>query len=557
MTAPLRPAQAPGGAAGALGNTTVTIAAFLIFLAVTLLVIYRVSHRNATAASYYTAGSSFTGPQNGLAISGDFLSAASFLGISGGIALYGYDGFLYSVGWIVAWLVALFVIAEALRNTGQYTVGDVIAFRLRARPVRAAAAIATLVICLTYMTAQMAGAGDLVALILGIDSRGGQSLVVVVVGALMLLYVVFGGMAGTTWVQIIKAVLLMFCVIGLTFYVLGRDSLNLSSVFNEAAVASPLGTGLLAPGAQYGKTALTKLDFVSLAVSLMLGISCLPHILMRFYTVPNATQARRSVAWATNTMFVFYIAILVVGFGATALVGPAVIKAAPGGANSAAPLLAFTVGGALLLGIVAAVAFATILAVVAGLTLTAAASFAHDVWGAILSRGRNEAVDPRQEVRVARVTALVVGVLAILGGTLAQGQNVAFLVSLALALAASANLSTLVYALFWKRFTTTGALWSVYSGLVTSLVLILFSPTISGAPDSIIKGVDFAWFPLTNPGIVSIPVSFLCGWIATLAGSEQPDPAKYAEMEVRAMTGIGSGLPREELDPYEQWSATS
>jgi cation/acetate symporter len=527
---------------GALGNTTLTIAVFLVFLAATLLVIYRVSHRNATASSYYTAGSSFTGAQNGLAISGDFLSAASFLGISGAIALYGYDGFLYSVGWIVAWLVALFLIAEPLRNVGQYTVGDVLAFRLRARPVRAAAAIATLVICLVYMTAQMAGAGDLVALILGIHSRGGQSLVVVVVGLLMLLYVIVGGMAGTTWVQIIKAVLLMLCVAGLTIYVLGRDSLNLSSVFNQAAAGSPLGTGLLEPGAQYGKNALTRLDFVSLAVSLLLGISCLPHILMRFYTVPNAAQARRSVSWATNTMFVFYICIMVVGFGATALVGPSVIKAAPGAANSAAPLLAFHVGGALLLGIVAAVAFATILAVVAGLTLTAAASFAHDVWGAILARGRSDAGG---EVRVARVTALVVGLLAIVGGTIAQGQNVAFLVSLALALAASANLSTLLYSLFWKRFTTTGALWSIYSGLVTSLVLILFSPTVSGSADSIVRGVDFHWFPLTNPGIISIPVSFVCGWVATLAGSEQADPAKFAEMEVRSLTGIGSGLARE------------
>jgi cation/acetate symporter len=274
-------------------------------------------------------------------------------------------------------------------------------------------------------------------------------------------------------------------------------------------------------------------------LALVLGVTSLPHVLMRFYTVPNAREARRSVVWATMLMATFYLCTLVIGFGALALVGSETIAAAPGGENSAAPLLAFEVGGAVLLGIVAAVAFATILAVVAGLTLTASASFAHDVYANVIKRGT---ADPRSEIKVARLTAVAVGLLAIIGGIAASGQNVAFLVALALALAASANLPTIVFSLFWKRFNTAGTLWSIYGGLTSCLVLIIFSPAMSGAPNSIFPGVDFHWFPLGNPGIVSIPLSFLCGWLGTLFSRTGADPVKQAEMEVRSMTGIGSGL---------------
>jgi cation/acetate symporter len=524
-------------AAGTTGSPTINLSVFIAFVALTLFIVYKASTRNTTAADYYAAGSGFSGVQNGVALSGDFLSAASFLGISGAIAIHGYDGFLYSVGWLVAWLVDLLLIAELLRNTGRFTMGDVIAFRMKPRPVRAAAAISTLVISFFYMLAQMAGAGGLVALLLNVRSASGQALVIAVVGVLMVVYVLVGGMKGTTWVQIIKAVMLLLCVSMMTVFLLGKFGFSFSAILDRAAGNSPLGEGLLGPGGWYGKNAITELDFVSLAMALVLGISSLPHVLMRFYTVPNAKEARRSVVWAMWSMFLFYLCTLVIGYGATALVGSNAILHAPGGENAAAPLLAFKIGGAVLLGIVAAVAFATILAVVAGLTLAASASFAHDVYANVIKRGR---ADPNSEVRVARGTAIVASLFAIVGGIAANGQNVAFVVSLALALAASANLSTILYSLFWKRFNTTGTLWSMYGGLGSCLILIMFSPAISGLPTSIIKGADFHWFPLTNPGIVSIPLSFICGYVGTVLSKGTEDPVKQAEMEVRSLTGIGA-----------------
>jgi cation/acetate symporter len=349
--------------------------------------------------------------------------------------------------------------------------------------------------------------------------------------------VLVGGMKGTTWVQIIKAAILILSAALITVFLLGKFGFSFSNLLEAAAERSPMGEGLLEPGGQYGATDTSKLDFVSLSLALVLGVASLPHVLMRFYTVPNSREARRSVVWATSCMFVFYLCTLVIGFGAAALVGPDEIKGSPGGENSAAPLLALHIGGTLLLGIVSAVAFATILAVVAGLTITASASFAHDVYANIFKRGK---ADPAREVRVARLTAVAVGVLAIAGGILANGQNVAFLVALALAVAASANLSTLLYTLFWKRFNTTGTLWGIYGGLIACLVLVFFSPVVSGFPDSIVKGVDFHWFPLKNPGLVSIPFSFLCGFLGTMFSRSKTDPKLQAEMEVRSLTGIGS-----------------
>ncbi|MFD8498726.1 cation acetate symporter [Amycolatopsis sp. NPDC059657] len=518
------------------GNPVVNTAVFALFVAITLYVVYRASTRNSTTADYYAAGSVFSGRQNGIALSGDFLSAASFLGIAGAIAIHGYDGFLYSIGFLVAWLVDLLLIAELLRNTGKFTMGDVLAFRMKQRPVRAAAATSTLVISFFYMLAQMAGAGGLVALLLNIHSRIGQALVIAVVGIIMVLYVLVGGMKGTTWVQIIKASILLVSGMLITVFLFGKFGFSFSNLLAAAAEKSPLGEKLLQPGGQYGANGTTKLDFVSLALALVLGAAALPHVLMRFYTVPNSKEARRSVVWATACMFLFYLCTLVIGFGAAAIVGPDEIKAAPGGENSAAPLLALHIGGTLLLGIISAVAFATILAVVAGLTITASASFAHDVYANIFKHGKAEAAS---EVKVARITAVVVGVLAIAGGILASGQNIAFLVALAFAVAASANLSTLLYSLFWKRFNTTGTLCGIYGGLIACLVLVFFSPVVSGTPDSIVQSVDFHWFPLKNPGLISIPFSFLCGYIGTLLGPKA-DAAKHAEMEVRSLTGIGS-----------------
>ncbi|GAB3438543.1 solute symporter family protein [Actinophytocola sediminis] len=527
-------------------NVALNIGIFGLFVAVTLFIVFRASRSSKTAVDFYAAGHSFTGAQNGVAISGDYLSAASFLGIAGAIALNGYDGFLYSIGFLVAWLIALLLVAELLRNTGKYTMGDVLAFRMRQRPVRAAAATSTLVVSFFYLLAQMAGAGGLVALLLGIENEAGQAVVIAVVGAIMILYVIIGGMRGTTWVQIIKATLLIAGAFLMTVWVLGKYGFNLSDLLGDAvAKVGEGGERLLNPGGQYGLTDTSKLDFVSLALALVLGTAGLPHILMRFYTVPTAKEARKSVVWAIWLIGIFYLFTLVLGYGAGALVGADEIAAAPGGANSAAPLLAYALGGTVLLGIIAAVAFATILAVVAGLTITASASFAHDIYANVIKKGAAD--DKAQEVKVARITALVIGAVAIIGGIVANGQNIAFLVALAFAVAASANLPTIIYSLFWKRFNTSGALWSIYGGLSICLVLIIFSPAVSGKPvnpatgksPSMLQDVDFHWFPLDNPGLVSIPAAFLLGYLGTIFSKERND-AKYAEMEVRSLTGAGA-----------------
>jgi cation/acetate symporter len=532
---------APAPASPAVGNVVLNIGIFLVFVAITLVFVYRASRTNKTASDYYAAGRSLTGPQNGVAIAGDYLSAASFLGIAGAIAINGYDGFLYSIGFLVAWLVALLLVAEPLRNTGKYTMGDVLAFRMRQRPVRAAAATSTLVVSFFYLLAQMAGAGGLIALLLQIPNanRFGQSVVIAVVGILMIVYVLVGGMKGTTYVQMIKAVLLIIGAAVMTFWVLGMVGFNLSTLLGDAAAASPKGEAVLAPGLQYGATPTAKIDFISLGLALVLGTAGLPHILMRFYTVPTAQEARRSVVWAIWLIGLFYLFTLILGYGAASIVGPQVITAAPGGVNSAAPLLAFELGGEILLALISAVAFATILAVVAGLTITASASFAHDVYANVIKHGETT---PDDEVRVARRTALVIGAVAIVGGILVNGLNIAFLVALAFAVAASANLPTILYSLFWKRFNTTGALCSIYGGLISCVLLIILSPVVSGEKSVIFKSVDFHVFPLSNPGIVSIPLSFLLGILGTYVGAkrEKVDAAKFAEMEVRSLTGAGS-----------------
>lgn len=533
-------------AAETVGSPAVNITIFLIFVAITLTIVIRASRNNKTAADYYAGGRAFTGQQNGIAIAGDYLSAASFLGIAGAIATIGYDGFMYSIGFLVAWLVALLLVAELLRNTGRFTMADVLSFRLRQGPVRTAAAISTLAVSFFYLLAQMAGAGGLVNLLLGVEGTAGQNVTIAVVGILMIVYVLVGGMKGTTWVQIIKAVLLILGAALMTIWVLSKAGLNLSALLGDAAAAAPQGQAVLEPGLRYGLTGTTKLDFISLGLALVLGTAGLPHVLMRFYTVPSSKEARKSVVWAIWLIGIFYLFTLVLGYGAAWLVGPERILAAPGKANSAAPLLAFELGGTLLLGLISAVAFATILAVVAGLTITASASFAHDVYSNVIKKGQVRADD---EVRVARITAVVIGLVAIVGGIAAKDQNIAFLVALAFAVAASANLPTILYSLFWQRFNTRGALWSIYGGLISAIGLIAFSPVVSGKIDaktgkslSMITdtGIDFHWFPLENPGIVSIPLAFFLGWLGTVTSREVGTAAKYAEMEVRSLTGAGA-----------------
>ena len=520
------------------GNPILNISIFIAFIVITLTVVVRATRQTSQKGSdFYTGGASFNGTQNGLAIAGDYLSAAAFLGVTGAIAVQGYDGFLYSVGFLIALLVALVLVAEPLRNTGRFTMADVLSFRLNQKPVRTAAAISTLTISLFYLIAQMAGAGGLVALLLGIDGGFAQYTVVAIVGALMIVYVLVGGMKGTTYVQMIKAVLLVggsIIIAGLTFWALKGGFNNLLG----AAVANhPDGEAILKPGLKYGGDLLTQLDFVSLGLALVFGTAGLPHVLMRFYTVPTAREARRSVTWTIGIVALFFLLTVIMGYGAAALVGKDQILSAPGGVNSAVLLLAAEVGGTIFMAIISAIAFATILAVVAGLAITASASVAHDIYNNVM---RNGQATEEEQVRVSRATVVVIGILAIVLGIGALGQNIAFLVALAFGIAAAANLPTIIYSLYWRKFNTTGALFSIYGGLLTSIILIIFSPAVSGQETSLIAGADFAFFPLENPSIVAIPAGFLLGIIGTLVGKPDNLPGKRAEMEVRSMTGIGA-----------------
>ncbi|MFI5936195.1 cation acetate symporter [Actinoplanes sp. NPDC051494] len=547
--------------AGNSTSRTLTITLFLVFVAITLGITIWASRQTKTATDFYAGGRQFTGFQNGLAIGGDYMSAASFLGIAGLIALYGYDGFLYSIGFLVAWLVALLLVAEFLRNSGRYTMADVLAFRMRQRPVRTAASVSTIVVSIFYLIAQMVGAGALVSLLLGIrpgttflgmDADTAKIATIILVGALMIVYVVVGGMKGTTYVQIVKAFLLMTGALIMTLLVLAHYKFNLSTLLGDAAQRSGKGEAFLEPGLRYGiesasasATFYSKMDLLSLGIALVLGTAGLPHILTRFYTVPTARIARKSVLWAIGIIGTFYLFTLALGFGAAALVGGAEITAQDKAGNTAAPQLAQKLGidflggetgGSVLLAIIAAVAFATILAVVAGLTLASSSSVAHDFYASVIKRGN---ASERDEVRVARFSAFGIGAVAIVLSIFAQSLNVAFLVALAFAVAASANLPTILYSLFWRRFNTAGALWATYGGLAAAVLLVFFSPVVSGSPTAMFPDSDWHFFPLSNPGIISIPIGFLCGWIGTVI-SKETDPEKYAELEVRSITGHGA-----------------
>ncbi|MEW1612033.1 MULTISPECIES: cation acetate symporter [unclassified Streptomyces] len=531
-------------AEGASEHRPLIITLFAAFVVATLFITVWAGRQTKSAADFYAGGRQFTGFQNGLAVSGDYMSAASFLGIAGAIALFGYDGFLYSIGFLVAWLVALLLVAEPLRNSGRYTMGDVLAYRMRQRPVRTAAGTSTIVVSIFYLLAQMAGAGVLVSLLLGITSDFGKIVIVALVGVLMILYVTIGGMKGTTWVQMVKAVLLIAGTLLITFLILLKFDFNISDLLGTAASNSGKGAAFLEPGLKYGATGVSKLDFISLGLALVLGTAGLPHILIRFYTVPTAKAARKSVNWAIGIIGAFYLMTIVLGFGAAAILEPGDIIASNKAGNTAAPLAALEIGGgsgstggAILLAVISAVAFATILAVVAGLTLASSSSFAHDIYANVIRKGK---ATEKEEVRAARWATVAIGVVSIALGALARDLNVAGLVALAFAVAASANLPTILYSLFWKRFTTHGALWSIYGGLASSVLLVLFSPVVSSKPTSMFPNVDFAWFPLENPGLISIPLGFLLGWAGSLLSKEKPDTDKYAELEVKSLTGTGA-----------------
>ncbi|MFP1629679.1 cation acetate symporter [Streptomyces sp. 5K101] len=520
---------------------------FSAFVAVTLGITTWVSrHRQGSAEEFYAGGRLFSPMENGFAIAGDYMSAASFLGISGLIALFGYDGMLYSVGFLVAWLVVLFLVAELVRNCGRFTLADVVASRMNERRVRIASGTSSVTVSVLYLVAQMVGAGSLVALLLGGTSEAARSWTVVGVGALMVIYVSMGGMRATTWIQIVKAVLLMAGAIVVTVLVLMRFGGDAGQLLTSAAERSGHGKEFLSPGLRYGGDWSARLDFISLGLALVLGTAGLPHILSRFYTVPTARAARRSIVWAIGLIGSFYLMTIVLGFGAAAVVGTDGVRASSAAGNTAVPLLALdlgggagSTGGTVLFAVVAAVAFATILAVVAGITLASSASVAHDLY-ASLRRPVSREGSRYGEVAVARIAAVGIGAVAIGLGLLARDLNVAFLVGLAFAVAASANLPVLLYSLFWRKFTTRGAVWSVYGGLVPSVLLVVLSPVVSGSPQALFPAVDFHVFPLENPGLVSIPLGFLAGWVGTVTSSEPPDAARHAETEVRALTGAGA-----------------
>jgi cation/acetate symporter len=539
-------------------NAQPSLVMFGIFMGITLVVTYWASGQSGTSHGFYTAHRRIGGLQNGWAIAGDYVSAASFLGITGLIAFYGFDGFMYSVGWLVAYLAVLLLVAEPLRNTGKYTVADLMSFRLRGRGVRAIAALSTLAITLFYLIAQMVGVSALVNLML---PSFGDVTAIAAVGALMLVYVLFGGMLATTWVQIIKAALLLLTSIGLSLLALRHFHFSLGNFFSAAASlpAARGASNLLQPGLLFAGS-LGAWNLVSLGLALVLGTAGLPHILMRFFTVPSAKAARTSVAWAMVLIGIFYLTTSFMGLGAATIVGKEHIgrRLYAGQAigyiahhpqqetalneqlrhdgyivpkmdsNLAAPLLAQQVGGSLLTSFVAAVALATILAVVAGLTITASSAFAHDIWFSLVRNGHG---DETEHLFVARSTALIVGALAIALSIALRGFNVAFLVGLAFAVAASANVPVILLALSWRRFSRFGAILGMLGGLVSSLALIAVSPVFMGAK---------ALFPLENPGIVSIPIGLAGAIVGTLLARDRESEAMFDQLQVRATTGLGA-----------------
>lgn len=499
---------------------------FVLIVGLTLVITYWAAKRTKTTSEFYTAGGGLTGWQNGLAIAGDYLSAASFLGIAGAIALSGFDGFFFSIGYLVAYLVVLYIVAEPLRNLGKYTIADMISARFEQKKVRGIAALSTITIVIFYMIAQLVGAGALIQLLLGID----YWIAVLIVGVMMTTYVLFGGMTATSWVQIIKAVLLMLGTVIISILVLLKFNFNIFTMFEEMKTLTPLGADYLNPGVKYTN----PIDTISMMAALVLGTAGLPHILMRFFTVKDAKTARSSVVTATWVVGAFYILTIFLGFGAAAFVGSETIISANAAGNMAAPLLAEALGGDFLMSFVSAVAFATILAVVAGLVLSGASAFAHDIYGQIIKKGK---ITERQQMLAARYASIGVSVLSIILALFAQKMNVAFLVSLAFCVAASANLPVIIYTIYWKNFNTVGAISGMLTGLLTALVLVAISPSVLNPEPGAAILVGTPIFPLTNPAIVSIPAGFLAAYIGTVISNKR-DEKKYAEVTVKANTGV-------------------
>jgi cation/acetate symporter len=503
-------------------NTT-TVVVFGLFMILTLSITLRAMRRTRTKEDFFVAGRSVTAGQNGLALAGDFMGAATLLGVVGLVSLRGFDGLIYAVGGLVGWPILVMLIAEPMRRIGRFTLADVVSARLEPRPIRLAIAITTLLLVPCYLIAQLIGAGGLIRLIFGLD----DNTAIVTVGAIMAVYVLFGGMIATTWVQIIKAVMLLMAGACLAVLVLTRFGLDPIGPFREASAR--YGDAILAPGAMIN----SPWEGVSLAMGLMFGLIGLPHVVMRFFTVPNARAARNSVFYATIWIGLFLLVTFVLGYGCLAIVGrEAVAKADPSG-NMATLILASEIGGSVMLGFVGAVTFATILALVAGLTLSASASVAHDLWNGVICRG---SASERGQIAVARVTVLALCAVAVTLAITLRQQNVIFLTGLVFAIAASANFPALILALFWRGLTTAGAATSILFGAVATLILIYGSPSIQV---DVLKSPQDVWFPLRNPGLVSIPASFLVAIIVswcqraweTVPPRELPNAADQAERD--------------------------
>ncbi len=525
------------------------IVMFLMFVFATLGITYWAARRTKSAKDFYAAGGGITGFQNGLAIAGDYMSAASFLGIAGLVYMSGFDGLIYSVGWLVGWPIILFLIAERLRNLGKYTFADVASYRFQQTPMRTMAACGSLATVTFYLIAQMVGAGKLIQLLFGMDYLWA----VVIVGVLMIAYVTFGGMLATTWVQIIKAVLLLSGASFMAFAVLAKFGFSPEAMFSTATQLHPKGTAIMAPGA----LVTDPISAISLGMALMFGTAGLPHILMRFFTVSDAREARKSVFYATGFIGYFYILTFIIGFGAIVLllapdangtypfldaaklaaaggkVNPAMII---GGSNMAAIHTAHAVGGDLFFGFISAVAFATILAVVAGLTLAGASAVSHDLYASVIAKGRASEQD---EIRVSKITTVVIGIISIFLGVAFENQNVAFMVGLAFVIAASANFPVLLMSMFWSKMTTRGAVLGGWIGLISSVTLLVLGPTVWKS----VLGNPAAIFPYDNPGAFTIPLSFLAIWFFSITDNSkaaQDEREAYKAQYIRSQTGLGA-----------------
>ncbi len=508
------------------------IVMFVIFVGATLYITYWASKRTRSRKDYYTAGGNITGLQNGLAMAGDFMSAASFLGISALVYTSGYDGLIYSLGFLVGWPIMLFLVAERLRNLGRYTFADVASYRLQQRPIRTLSACGSLVVVALYLIAQMVGAGKLIELLFGLNYH----IAVVLVGVLMVMYVLFGGMLATTWVQIIKAVLLLAGASFMAIMVMKSVGFSFNTLFNQAMEVNPKGAAIMRPGGLVSD----PISALSLGLALMFGTAGLPHILMRFFTVSDAKEARKSVFYATGFMGYFYFLTFIIGFGAIVLVGsnPAFKDAAGaliGGTNMAAVHLADAVGGSFFLGFISAVAFATILAVVAGLTLAGASAVSHDLYANVFKQGK---ATERNELKVSKITVLVLGVIAIGLGILFENQNIAFMVGLAFSIAASCNFPILILSMYWSKLTTRGAMVGGWLGLLTAVVLMILGPTIWVK----VLGHATPIYPYEYPALFSMAAAFIGTWLFSITDNSEAavqERGRFYSQFVRSQTGVG------------------